>query len=185
MALLTQKAIMATFQEMLEEMPFDKITVSALVKRGGISSNTFYYHYQDKYALLDAWLNLKLDKMRTELGETNDWRSESKKLLHLCQDHPNIVYHIYESLSREQMERYVFFSSDDTFLKQIRLKTQGIGFSEQRTEELAQFCKYAYLGFFLKFLWNRMAGNVDENVDRLSSMFSHFVNGEISGVQKK
>lgn len=32
-ALYTKKLIMTTFQEMLAEMPFDKITVSALVKR--------------------------------------------------------------------------------------------------------------------------------------------------------
>ena len=44
MALYTQKAILRAFGEMLEEMPFDKITVTALVKRCDISSNTFYYH---------------------------------------------------------------------------------------------------------------------------------------------
>ena len=55
MALYTKKLIMSTFQEMLEELPFDRITVAALVKRAGISPNTFYYHYQDIYALLDAW----------------------------------------------------------------------------------------------------------------------------------
>ena len=55
MALYTKKLIMSTFQEMLEELPFDKITVAALVKRAGISPNTFYYHYQDIYALLDVW----------------------------------------------------------------------------------------------------------------------------------
>ena len=55
MALYTQKAIMRTFQQMLEEMPFDKITVSALVRRCEISSNTFYYHYQDIYSVLE-WI---------------------------------------------------------------------------------------------------------------------------------
>lgn len=34
-ALYTKKLIMTTFQEMLAEMPFDRITVSALVKRAG------------------------------------------------------------------------------------------------------------------------------------------------------
>ncbi len=54
MAQYTQKAILSTFQQMLEEMPFDKITVSALVRRCEISSNTFYYHYSDIYDLLDV-----------------------------------------------------------------------------------------------------------------------------------
>ena len=46
---------MATFQTMLEKLPFDKITEAVLVKQADISPNTFYYHYQDLYALLDAW----------------------------------------------------------------------------------------------------------------------------------
>lgn len=33
MAQYTRKAILQTFQEMLERMPFDKITISALVAR--------------------------------------------------------------------------------------------------------------------------------------------------------
>ena len=37
----------------LEELPFDKITVAALVKRAGVSPNTFYYHYQDIPSLLE------------------------------------------------------------------------------------------------------------------------------------
>ena len=52
MALDTKKLIMTTFQEMLAEMPFDKITVSALVKRAEGSPNTFYYHYQDILSLI-------------------------------------------------------------------------------------------------------------------------------------
>ena len=40
-ALYTKKLIMTTFQEMLAEMPFDRITVSALVKRAGAAPIRF------------------------------------------------------------------------------------------------------------------------------------------------
>ena len=59
MAQYTQKAILRTFQDMLEKMPFDKITVSAIVSNCEISPNTFYYHYRDIYDLLDTWLSIK------------------------------------------------------------------------------------------------------------------------------
>ncbi len=36
MAKLTEKAILQTFDDMIHEMPFEKITVSALVARCGI-----------------------------------------------------------------------------------------------------------------------------------------------------
>ena len=62
MALSTNRLIMSAFQEMLEEMPFDRITVSALVKCAGVSSNTFYYHYRDIYELLDVWFRTTLSR---------------------------------------------------------------------------------------------------------------------------
>lgn len=184
MALLTQKAIFATFEEMLVEMPFDRITVSALVKRCEISSNTFYYHYQDIFALLDAWIAFKVGKLRQELGETPDWKTDAKYLLHYCQDHPGLVYHIFDSLSREQLERYVFSSAEDSFSRRVRLKTAGANLTETHIDEITQFCKFAFMGFFLKFLWNRMYGNVDEDVDRLGGMLENFVAAE-SGTEHK
>lgn len=54
MANFTKKAILQTFEEMLEHTSFNKITVSDLIAQCGISSNTFYYHYHDIYDLLDA-----------------------------------------------------------------------------------------------------------------------------------
>lgn len=59
MAQYTKKAILHTFQQMLERTPFDRITVSAIVAKCEISSNTFYYHFRDIYDLLDSWLLIK------------------------------------------------------------------------------------------------------------------------------
>ena len=80
MALYTQKAIMRTFQQMLEEMPFDKITVSALVRRCEISPNTFYYHYQDIYALLNVWFHMEFDQYMQLCVERLDWVSAAKAM---------------------------------------------------------------------------------------------------------
>ena len=77
----TKKAIMRTFQQMLEEMPFDKITVSALVRRCEISSNTFYYHYQDIYALLDVWFHTVFDPYVQCDRPDFDWRTAIKEVL--------------------------------------------------------------------------------------------------------
>ena len=70
MALYTKKLLMSTFQEMLEELPFDRITVAALVKRAGISPNTFYYHYQDIYDLLDVWMSTRLGMLKKSVPES-------------------------------------------------------------------------------------------------------------------
>lgn len=110
MANYTQKAILQTFETMLVELPFDKITVSAIVARCEISSNTFYYHYRDIYDLLDTWLMTEQEKFLSSPEVTGDWPARLKAILHRMQDNPQIVYHIFNDISRERLEQYIFTS---------------------------------------------------------------------------
>lgn len=183
MALLTKKAIMSTFEQMLEEMPFDKITVSALVKRCGVSSNTFYYHYQDIYELLNVWFTEVLGAVQK--GNTDlDWKENTKSILTACKAHPKIIYHIFDSLSREQLEHYVFSSTNDSFTRQVRVKASGHNIPDERMEEIASFCRYAFFGYFIKFLWDNMDGDPEESVDRLGVLFEQFVTSSIAQYEK-
>lgn len=179
MALYTKKLIMTTFQEMLEELPFDKLTVAALVKRAGISPNTFYYHYQDIYALLDAWFREMVDSFAP--GDTlMEWKSATKTMLRQCKTHPRIIYHVFDGLSRDRLERYIFSLTDDVFLRLVQQAAQGRSLSDSRLRSIASFCRYAYIGFVMQFFWNRMENDIDESVDRLGALFDSFL---LSAVQ--
>ncbi len=43
----TQKAIIDAFWQLLEEKPYNKITVQSIVERCQVNRNTVYYHFQD------------------------------------------------------------------------------------------------------------------------------------------
>ena len=49
----TKKTIKSTLIGILQEMPFEKITVTEICSRGIISRITFYTHYEDKYVLAE------------------------------------------------------------------------------------------------------------------------------------
>ena len=44
---LTKKAIKESFISLLNERPYNKITVKDIVDGCGINRNSFYYHYHD------------------------------------------------------------------------------------------------------------------------------------------
>lgn len=182
MSELTQKAIMQEFQQLLDTTPFDKITVSAITKRCGIHHNTFYYHYKDVYELLETWLRHELGHFMDEQID-GEWKNNVKALLYACKQNSSIVYHIFNSISRDQLERYVFTLTDDAFTRYVRERSEGNIISEDRIQEIASFCRYALLGYFLKFLWNNMTDNVDESVDRLNELVSDFVSAALSSPQ--
>ena len=178
MALYTMKLIMSAFQEMLEEMPFDRITVAALVRRAGISPNTFYYHYQDIYALLDAWFREKVAQFTP--GDTPiEWKSATKEMLRQCRAHPKTVYHVFDALSRDRLERYIFSLTDDVFWRAVVQAAEGRDVPEERLRSVASFCRYAYIGFVMQFFWNRMENDIDESVERLGELFESFLKSSL------
>ncbi|MBQ7741190.1 MAG: TetR/AcrR family transcriptional regulator C-terminal domain-containing protein [Eubacterium sp.] len=54
-AVKTKKKMAATLKELMKTTPFEKITVSDITQASGVHRQTFYYHFQDRYELLD-WL---------------------------------------------------------------------------------------------------------------------------------
>lgn len=120
MSMLTMKTIMQTFSEMIEEMPFDKITVLALVKRCEINHNTFYYHFQDLYELLDKWIQYEIDKLVKTLEDPTDLKAEMKAIFQACKEYPKIINHILSSLSKEQLEYHFFIKTEDSISKYIK-----------------------------------------------------------------
>ena len=120
MSMLTMKTIMQTFSEMIEEMPFDKITVLALVKRCEINHNTFYYHFQDLYELLDKWIQYEIDKLVKTLEDPTDLKAEMKAVFQACKEYPKIINHILSSLSKEQLEYHFFIKTEDSISKYIK-----------------------------------------------------------------
>lgn len=171
MAQFTQKAIIQTFLEMLDEKPFDKITVSSIVEKCGISSNTFYYHFCDIYDLLDTWLQERKGQYIRNTEQYNDWPDMIKAVLKDMKKHQKIVCHIFDSLSRDRLERYMFETTDETIYKIVCHEAGDRNIPEDRLRDIADFCRYAFLGFFLKYIWSHMSFDIDESVDRLSVLF--------------
>lgn len=54
-ALITKKAIAQGLKELTKSKSFSKITVSDITNSCGLNRQTFYYHFQDKYELLN-WI---------------------------------------------------------------------------------------------------------------------------------
>ena len=157
MANYTEKAIFRAFEALLEEKPFDKITVSAIVSKSEVSANTFYYHFQDIYDLLDKWLDRKRNHFFALTQLSGDWTDRLKILLHAMQ---------------ERLERYVFPSVESQVYDYIEKSTTDIRITDEARKLITGFFCCSLLGYVMKFLWVNMKVDIDSSVDDLSLLFS-------------
>ena len=180
----TEKAIMDTFLLLLNQNPLDKITVKDIVSACGISRNTFYYHYQDIYDLLDVWMSTRLGMLKKSVPESKGWKEEMRVFLKYCQSHPKLVTNLLSSTSRSHLEQYIFTESDIFFYDYVRERTAGMPLSEESIRYIAQFYRYSFIGFFLKFTWEKMQTDVDESVDRLEKVFNAFIDSAAAQMER-
>lgn len=171
MAIRTNKAIIETFEQMLYEMPFEKITVSSLAKRCEISPNTFYYHYEDIYDLLEKWFAIK----REEWIDLHDWKKSLKMMADSCKANKKRFYHIYNSLSRNYLERMIFRYEKDVIAEYFDTMFKDKNVSEGKKNEITDFVLFGLTGAFLKLVWNDMKEDTDKFVDSIADLIDGYV----------
>lgn len=52
---ITKRAMAAAMKELLRDRPFAKVNVSDICDACGMNRKSFYYHFQDKYELMN-WI---------------------------------------------------------------------------------------------------------------------------------
>lgn len=109
MSKFTKQAIVNCFIELSEEMPIEKITVTAITNRCGINRNTFYYHYQDIYALLEEIIYTKCEKLFVCDYEDleNSWKSTLRFIGQYAKSNEEFIKSIYQSMPRDAFEDYM------------------------------------------------------------------------------
>ncbi|MEA5051019.1 MAG: TetR/AcrR family transcriptional regulator C-terminal domain-containing protein [Oscillospiraceae bacterium] len=58
-SLITKKALAASLKELMAAAPFEKISVGDICEHCGMSRKSFYYHFQDKYDLVNWIFNFE------------------------------------------------------------------------------------------------------------------------------
>ena len=122
---------------------------------------------------MDTWLSIKQEKYKETASSGVRWQDAAKAMLYDLKSHSDIVYHLFNSLSRERIERYIFESTDDTFYRLVRRETAGVAIPEQELKNIAEYNSYSFLGFLLKFLWNHMDGDIDVGIEKIGSIFEN------------
>ena len=113
MSELTKRAIQESFKKLLSNQPLDKITVKNITDDCGVNRNTFYYHYSDIYQLLEEIFLTEAQKSVEKMEVGQSWEEGLKTGLCFVKENKKLIYHVYSSLHRETIERYLYSVSLD------------------------------------------------------------------------
>jgi len=162
---ITKKAIAHGFKELMKEKVFDKITIQDITRVCGLNRQTFYYHFQDKYELVD-WIfyNEAITLISDDLTYKN-WDQKVLVLLH----HMKKESHFYVNTLKISMEsgfqEYLFRVTKELFGSLILQIYEQIEMEE--IEFIASFYAFGISGTIIFWARNGMKETPEELVSEL------------------
>lgn len=149
MSQVTKRALEASLKNLLLKKPLDKITINDITEDCGINRMTFYYHFKDIYDLIE-WCCVEDAKKALEGKKTYDtWQQGFLQIFEAVLDNKPFILNVYHSVSREQVEIYLYKLTYDLLIGVVEEKSAGMNVREEDKKFIADFYKYAFVGLML------------------------------------
>ncbi len=155
-------------KHLLLQKPLDKITISDLTEDCGISRMAFYYHFRDIYDLVE-WVCLE-DAARALQGKKtyDTWQEGLLQIFEAVLENKPFILNVYHSVSREQIETYLFQLTYDLLRGVVEEKAAGVNISEEEKRFIADFYKYGFVGVMLDWIKKGMKDDYKDMAEKMS-----------------
>ena len=166
----TKKAIVASFLHLIGKKPFDKITVRDIVDDCGINRNTFYYYFQDIYAVLEEICQVAIDSLPQNRSLADTLCAFFNTMVHFTRKYPRAAKGLALSFGFEGIERYFGKALDRVILACLAQDSQRVELTEHQQATLTVFLRHAVMGFCLELLRDQKDLNSEETAVSLASV---------------
>ena len=165
MSNMTKQALKQALMNLLENEPLDNITVNKIAAECNVNRNTFYYHFHDIYELLHYLLEEETRLFLSGDDPDMPWRDRYHRLYLYMKEHQKLIYHVYYSMEREYLERFLFESIHKIIVERVESEMKGYDIPRARVEIFCDAIDYAYVGYFMNWIGNGMKEDLEEKFE--------------------
>lgn len=187
MSQFTKKAIMDSFVKLLGEKTFDKITVKDIVDDCGVNRNTFYYYFEDIYALLSEIFRTETERVVTENQVFDSWHEGFIRSVQFAFENRRAIHNLYVSLNREVLEQYLYSVTGSLMYAFVSREAEGLEADSSDVKFIADFYKFALVGKILEWVGTDMKLDPVDDINRTAALFDGSIRAALercSGAQK-
>ena len=178
----TKEALAAALKQMMTVKPMDKITIKDLVEICGVNRQTFYYHFDDVYDLLEWVFEEDANRVLPREVVYEHWREDVFIFMQYLQDNSSFTLNVYNSNSRIYMLRYLEEKMAACIRSFAVIVSEGMNIDRQDFEFVVTFYAKCAIGFISQWMdlgmklpkevtTERILRVMDESVENLLRRF--------------
>ncbi len=159
LSLKTKKSLAAALKKAMEKKTLSKITVSELIAECNVNRKTFYYHFEDIYALLKWMLEEEAIEVVKQFDMVVNTEEAFRFIMNYVEENKHIINCAYDSMGYEELNRFFFTDINGLLCDTIQNGEDKLGISldESFKEFLARFYTEAATGILIDWVKNRVS----------------------------
>ncbi len=147
-----KEALAAALKQTMAVKPIGKITVKDLVEICGVNRQTFYYHFDDVYDLLEWVFEEDANRVLPHKVVYEHWRDDMMIYMDYLQQNSAFTLNVYNSNSRLYMLRYLEKKMEDCIRSFAEIASEGMNIDRQDFEFVVQFYAKLAIGFVSQWM---------------------------------
>lgn len=169
-SLITKRAIAAGLKEACKIKSIEKISIQDITRNCGLNRQTFYYHFQDKYELLN-WIYYNELFIKVIDGiDFDNWNTRIFDMLEMMKEEKAFYINTIKS-SEEYFQGYLFKITSTLFQEAIKKVDESNKVKEEERDFISQFYSFGICGVILLWVKNGMKEStkiVSDNLKKLA-----------------
>lgn len=167
---ITKKAIATGMKELTKTKSFDKITVSDITQICGLNRQTFYYHFQDKYELVN-WIYY--NELISIVADDLTYENCIEKVFQMLSRMKSEDYFYENTLKasvKNEFEEYLFKVTSELFCDIIGRIARNTKMEEEEIRFIADFYAFGMTGTIISWAQNGMKESPEYIAEQIKNL---------------
>ena len=171
---LTKRVLADGIKKVMESKAFDKITVTDITDSCGVSRNTFYYHFQDKYELVNWIFYTEITPIARAAQGEKGWAAALTELFCYLRNNRAFYSNVLRFQGQNSFSSCLCDFYQSAMRKLIEKDTSGVLTLEEQ-QFAAKFYSNALIGTVMDWVSEDMRPDPEEAVATIEKLINgHF-----------
>lgn len=145
----------------------NKITIKDIVDDCGVNRQTFYYHFQDVYDLVDWIFHHDFERLLKDYSDYTNWHQGCRRILDYMQENRSLVLNVYHAVNRVQLEDHLKSWLKPILSSIVNEVAQSMEISQENREFVTDVYVLMMVGFFMEWMEYDMPKDKLGKLDKL------------------
>lgn len=181
-SLQTKKALSESLKKIMKKKPLSKITISEIVTDCRVNRKTFYYHFEDIYALLKWTIETEAVNVVKDINLVVDYPEAISFVMEYVEQNEYLLNCAYDCLGREGLKS--FFQGDFREIMVDIIETveeeQNYTLEKEYKRFLVDFYVEAFSGILIDWIRNRDVRKKEKIIEYISETIKDALYGIFS-----